>query len=73
MVAADEIYLQLPPGKLHQELVQQGHCFRRRHGFIVYVPGDEYPVRRLPVDDMKDLLENIALILQHGKAVDPLA
>lgn len=61
------------PGKLHQEFVQQRHGFRRRHGFIVYVSGDEYPVRRFPVDDMENLLENIALIFQHGKAVDPLA
>ena len=73
VVAADKIHLQLPPGKLHQELVQQRHGFRRRHGFIVDVSGDEYPVRCLPVDDLQNLPEDIALIVQHGKAVDPLA
>ena len=73
MVAADEIHLEAALGKLHQKFVQQGHSLRRRHGFIVDVSGDEHSVRRLPVDDMEDLPENIALILQHGKAVDPLA
>ena len=73
VVSADEEYLKMPPGQLHQEFVQQCHCLGGGDGLVVDVSGDEHAVRRLAVRNVQDFFENIALVLQHGKSVDPLA
>ena len=73
VVAADDKNPQLPLGQAHQEVVQQRHRLGGGHRLVVDITGNQHPVRLLPVDDLKDFSQNILLVLQHGKIVDPLA
>ena len=73
VVAADEEDLEVPPSQPDQKVVQQGHRLGGGHRLVVDVPGDEHGVRRLPIHDPEDLVENIPLVLQHGVLIDPLA
>ena len=40
---------------------------------VLLVAGEKDGVRPLPIDDLQDLGEDVALVLQQGKLVDPLA
>ena len=73
VVAADEEHLITALRKTHQEIIQQRHRLGGRHRFVVDVPGDQNAVRTLLLDDLQDLGQDMLLILQHGKLVDPLA
>ena len=73
MVAADGKHRQLPQGQLGQEPVQQPHRLGRGHRLVVQVACQQDPVHRVLVQQGKDLLQNVLLVLQHGKFADPLA
>ena len=45
VVAADDKDLGSQPGEPHQEIVEQLHRLRRRHGFVVDVPGNQDGIR----------------------------
>ena len=73
VVAADEQHWHAARAQLGQKSVEQLDGLGRRHGLVVYVACDQHAVRPLVVQDRENLTQDICLILQHRKAVDPLA
>ena len=55
----------------HQEVIQQGHRLGRGHRFVIDIPGEEHSVGGFLPDDVQKLIQNIPLVLQHGKLVYP--
>ena len=72
VVAADEIHGAdfCQPG---EKIVKALHRLGRGDGFVVNIAAEEGRVDPLLPGHRQDLLQNKALVLQHGKAVDPLA
>ena len=73
VVSADEKDLEVPLGQAHQKVVQQRHSLSGGYGLVVDIPGNHHAIRLLPVNDLQNFSQNILLVLQHGKFVDPLA
>ena len=71
VVAADDEHFQLSLRELHEKLVEQLHRLGGGDGFVVDIPREDDRVRRLAVDDIDNLLEDVLLIFDHGKLVDP--
>ena len=72
MVAADEQHRR-DLGKVRQKSIQDSHRLGGGHPLVVDIAGDEDPVRLLTDCHIQDLVQNIFLVLQHGKAVDDLS
>ena len=73
VVAADEQHWHAARAQLGQKSVEQLDGLGRRHGLVVHVARNQHAVRPLIVQNGEDLPQNICLIFQHRKAVDPLA
>ena len=54
-------------------LLQQAHGLGRGNGLVVQVACQQYPVHRVGIQQGKNLLQDVFLVLQHGKFVDPHA
>ena len=73
VVAADGEHWQPAFGQLGEEPVQQAHGLGRGDGFVVQVACQQYPVHRVGIQQGKNLLQDVFLVLQHGKLAQPLA
>ena len=73
VIPADEKHGQMTLPQIHQELVQKPDRFHGRNGFIIDVSGNQNDFYGFTVCDFQDLLQNIFLVLDHGKLVDPLS
>ena len=73
MVATDGIYLHLQLRQPAQKFVKQSNRFRRRNTFVVNITAEQDGICFFFLDDAKDLLQNVCLILHHGDFVDPLS
>ena len=73
MVAADDEDVRVQGGKLRQEKVKKLHRFGGRNRFIVNIPGDQHGVGLLFPGHPEDPGEDVFLVGDLGKSVDPLA
>ena len=73
VVAADGEHRKLPLGQRGEEPVQQADGLGGGHGLIVKVARQQHSVHGVGVQQRQNLLEDIALVVQHGKLTDPLA
>ena len=73
VVAADGKHRHLSLRQMIKEIVAQCHSLRRRHRLVINISANQHTVRLLCGHAVKDLLQNIRLILQHRKAMHPLA
>ena len=73
VVAADGKHRHLSLRQMIKKIVAQCHSLRRRHRLVINISADQHTVRLLCGNAVNDLLQNIRLILQHRKAVHPLA
>ena len=73
VIAADGKHRQAPRRQLGEEPVQQAHSLGRGNGLVVQVACQQYPVHRVGIQQGKNLLQDVFLVLQHGKLAHPLA
>ena len=73
MIAADHEYFFLLIRQAGEKPVKHLHCLCGGRLPVVNVPGNQNPLRMAFLCNLQNLPENIFLILDHGKLIDPLA
>ena len=73
VVAADCEHRNALSAQQRKKAVEQADSFRGRYGFVINITGDDNSIHTLCPRHLRDLLQNKALILQHGERMHAFA
>ena len=73
VVSADQEHRDVLRRHGGEKIVHQTHRLCRRDGFVVHVAGNQQTVRLLLLHDFQNPIQNVFLILHHGKPVYPFS
>ena len=73
MIPADQKNHNAKLRQSHQKIIKQIHRLCRWYRLVINIPRNDHRVCRGLLRPFQNLLQNVPLILQHRKTVDPLA
>ena len=58
---------------MRNKIVQQTNRFGRRHSGVINITGNENQIRLFFLDNILNPLQNLFLVFNHGKLIDPFS
>ena len=73
MISTDQKDRKLTHRQLIQEIIEQRNRLDRRNCLVIHIPRDNDAIWLFLIHAIHDLTQNIFLIVDHGKPIDPLS